>query len=135
MLLAGRRGALAELGGLWGREMGSDLSLRGGPGLTEGCLLHRDCLVWFGRRKEMWEIASMVLTLAACCIPGRKAQMIKRCSSQLYSIPRLLVLSKCTQKSHKLSNISGQCVAASWHKAAQSAGATAFRKAEPWCQS
>lgn len=40
------------------------------------------------------------------------------------------MLSKCTQKSHKLSSISGQCVAASWHKAAQSAGATAFRKAE-----
>lgn len=88
MLCAGRRGALAELGGLWGREMGRDLSLQGGPGLRGGgCLLHRDSPVWssFGRRKELWEIASMVLTLSACCIPGRKAQMIKRCSSQLYS--------------------------------------------------
>lgn len=36
MLCAGRRGALAELGGLWGREMGSDLSLQGGPGLRGG---------------------------------------------------------------------------------------------------
>lgn len=49
------------------------------------------------------------------------------------------MLSKCTQQFHKLSNIAGQCVVASWHEAVQSASATALSKAEkrgigPYCR-
>lgn len=54
-------------------------------------------------------------------------------------IPRLLVLSKDTQAFPDLSNISGQRLGASWHKAVLSASATAFRRAEnlgigPYCR-
>lgn len=54
MLCAGRRGALAELGGLWGREMGSDLSLQGGPGLRGGGVFaaqRLSCVVFFWQEK------------------------------------------------------------------------------------
>lgn len=49
------------------------------------------------------------------------------------------MLSKSTPQFHKLSNISGQCLVASWHKAVPSARATAFGKAEnqgigPYCR-
>lgn len=40
------------------------------------------------------------------------------------------MLSKGTQQFPELSNISGQRLGASWHKAVQSASARAFRRAE-----
>lgn len=81
---------------------------------------------------------------ALCLLHSRQKstddpEMLFSTLQQQLVIPRLPVLPKSTQQFHKLPNISGQCLVASWHKAVPSAGATAFRKAEnqdigPYCR-
>lgn len=92
-----RRGRGAPSKARWALSQGrtgSSLSLTATPpaarlpqleGLCVYCFWDPPTLPSYSRRTELWEIACLFM-LYACYIPGRKAQMIRRCSSQLYSV-------------------------------------------------